>query len=74
VTSPTEEGPLPATSPRTVLLAAVAFLLVVGLPAALFLYAGRIEVALGLLAIFALMVVATVYALTKAAQADEDEH
>lgn len=67
----TETEALPATSPRTVLVAAGVFLLVVGLPAALFLYAGRVEVALGLLAIFALMVLATVYALHKAVQADE---
>lgn len=68
-----EEGPLPATSPRTVMVAALVFLLVIGLPAALFLYAGRVEVALGLLAIFALMVLATAYALHKAMQAQELE-
>lgn len=70
----TEEGtgPLPATSPRTVVYAAIAFLLVIGLPAALFLYAGRVEVALGLLAIFGLMVLATAYALRKAMQAEQD--
>lgn len=64
-----DEGPLPATNPRTVLLAAGVFLLIIGLPAALFLYAGRVEVALGLLAIFALMVLATAYALHVATQA-----
>lgn len=64
---------LPATSPRTVMVAAGVFLLVIGLPAALFLYAGRMQVALGLLAIFALMVLATAYALHKAMEAEDSE-
>lgn len=69
-----EDSPeaLPSTSPRIVTYAALAFLLVVGLPAALFLYAGRVEVALGLLAIFVLMVLATAYALRKATEAQDD--
>lgn len=66
-----EEGALPATSPRTVLVAAGVFLLIIGLPAALFLYAGRVEVALGLLAIFGLLVLATAYALHVAARAED---
>jgi hypothetical protein len=45
--------------------------LIIGLPAALFLYAGRTEVALGLLAIFALMVLATAYALHVAVRAQQ---
>jgi hypothetical protein len=71
MTDEEDEQPLPATSPRTVLLAAAAFLLIIGLPAALFLYAGRTEVALGLLAIFALMVLATAYALHVAVRAQQ---
>lgn len=64
---------LPATSPTTIVVAALAILLVVGLPAALFLYAGRVEVALGLLLIFALMVLVTAWAFRKATHSDNLE-
>jgi membrane protein implicated in regulation of membrane protease activity len=63
----------PRGEPRVDDVAAGVFLLVIGLPAALFFYAGRMQVALGLLAIFALMVLATAYALHKAMEAEDSE-
>lgn len=65
---------LPATSPTTIVVAALAVLLVVGLPAALFLYAGRVEVALGLLSIFALMVLVIAYAFRKASGSEHGDN
>jgi membrane protein implicated in regulation of membrane protease activity len=62
-----------ATRPRTVLLAFVVFLLIVGLPAILYALAGQMKVALGLLALFVAMLLLSAYALREAVKAKRAE-
>lgn len=58
------------TEPRTLGLVIGVFVLVIGLPALLFVLAGRTDVAIGLVVIFVLMVVATGYAFRQAVDAE----
>lgn len=65
-----------ATQPRTLAAVGGAFLLILGVPIALFAYDGRWDAVAGLLGLFVLMVVATGYAFREAVEAqrvlDED--
>lgn len=58
------------TEPRTLAVVIGSFVLVIGLPALLFLLAGRTQVAVGLVAIFIVMVLATGHAFRKAVEAE----
>lgn len=59
------------TSRRTLAIVVGAFVLILGVPAALFAFAGRVDLALGLLGLFALMVLATGYAFREAVEAQQ---
>lgn len=58
------------TEPRTLAIVIGAFVLVIGLPALLFLVAGRVDVAVGLVGVFIVMVLATAHAFRKAVEAE----